>query len=83
MQEHVYIDVAHPGNMLASEGQMQRTCADNATEVSPMSHRPHALQQMVAENCEKFREVSFAHTNGSACGPSTSLKNTHFFTVFF
>ena len=60
------IDVPHQGDMLAHTPAPVPT---TATDMSPMSHKPHRIQQ---------RAVFFALTNGSACSLSTL-----FYHLFF
>ena len=52
IQERMYIDVPHPGKMLAVWGADTHACtrAKNATDMSPRSHKPHPLQQRAAHS---------------------------------
>ena len=56
----VHADVPHLRNLLCKRGAATHACicADNATDMSPMSHKPHpsnkGLQTAWPEDLEKF-----------------------------
>ena len=88
MQEHVFIDVPRPGNMLAVRGRYtrmrpSRQCHGNGSHESQTPPPPtKGCRQPGPKKVKNSVECFFALKSGSACGPSNVFFHKFFRTFF-